>query len=77
ISDEKQERIRAKYTDGNPYFMFVGSLHPRKNLARLFTAFDRTRRTGGSPGKGVTTIKVAGEIPFFLFPCLRAVFLFG
>ena len=40
ISDEEQEAIRAKYTDGNPYFMFVGSLHPRKNLARLFTAFD-------------------------------------
>ena len=40
ISEEEQEAIRAKYTDGNPYFMFVGSLHPRKNLARLFTAFD-------------------------------------
>ncbi len=40
ISDEAQEAIRARYTDGNPYFMFVGSLHPRKNLARLFTAFD-------------------------------------
>lgn len=40
ISDEEKEAIRAKYTDGNPYFMFVGSLHPRKNLARLFTAFD-------------------------------------
>ncbi len=40
ISDEVQEAIRARYTDGNPYFMFVGSLHPRKNLARLFTAFD-------------------------------------
>ena len=40
ISEEEQETIRAKYTNGNPYFMFVGSLHPRKNLARLFTAFD-------------------------------------
>ena len=40
ISEEEQEAIRAKYTKGNPYFMFVGSLHPRKNLARLFTAFD-------------------------------------
>ena len=40
IPDEAQEAIRARYTDGNPYFMFVGSLHPRKNLARLFTAFD-------------------------------------
>ena len=40
ISEEEKGTIRAKYTDGNPYFMFVGSLHPRKNLARLFTAFD-------------------------------------
>ena len=40
ISKDEQERVRAKYTGGKPYFMFVGSLHPRKNLARLFTAFD-------------------------------------
>ena len=40
ISDEEQEAIRAKDTGGQPYYMFVGSLHPRKNLARLFTAFD-------------------------------------
>ena len=40
ITREQQEGVRAKYTGGNPYFMFVGSLHPRKNLARLFTAFD-------------------------------------
>ena len=40
ISEEEQESVRNKYTGGNPYFMFVGSLHPRKNLARLFTAFD-------------------------------------
>lgn len=32
--------VRSQYTGGDPYFMFVGSLHPRKNLARLFTAFD-------------------------------------
>jgi glycosyltransferase involved in cell wall biosynthesis len=40
ISMEEQNAIREHYTQGNPYFMFVGSLHPRKNLARLFTAFD-------------------------------------
>lgn len=40
ISETEQIEIRQRYTDGNPYFMFVGSLHPRKNLARLFTAFD-------------------------------------
>ena len=40
IPEVEQIEIRNRYTDGNPYFMFVGSLHPRKNLARLFTAFD-------------------------------------
>ncbi len=34
---------RAKYSGGKPYFLFVGSLHPRKNLARLFNAFDMFR----------------------------------
>ena len=40
VSDVVRKAVRTRYTDGNPYFMFVGSLHPRKNLARLFTAFD-------------------------------------
>jgi len=33
--------VRKKFTGGSPYFLFVGSLHPRKNLARLFGAFDK------------------------------------
>ncbi len=40
VSEEVKTETRNKYSEGNPYFMFVGSLHPRKNLARLFTAFD-------------------------------------
>lgn len=40
IGEDEKAAVRARFTDGNPYFMFVGSLHPRKNLARLFTAFD-------------------------------------
>jgi glycosyltransferase involved in cell wall biosynthesis len=31
---------RHKYTGGVPYFYFIGSLHPRKNLVNLFKAFD-------------------------------------
>lgn len=40
LNEEEKNAIRQKYTKGKPYFMFVGSLHPRKNLARLFLAFD-------------------------------------
>ena len=35
----------GKYTGGRPYFFFVGSMHPRKNLVNLFRAFDLYRKT--------------------------------
>ncbi len=30
----------ARFTKGRPCFLFVGALHPRKNLVNLFRAFD-------------------------------------
>lgn len=35
---------RQRYTSGCPYFIFIGSLHPRKNLVNLFKAYDKFRR---------------------------------
>jgi glycosyltransferase involved in cell wall biosynthesis len=40
ISEELKVSTLNKYTAGRPYFFFVGSLHPRKNLINLFRAFD-------------------------------------
>jgi glycosyltransferase involved in cell wall biosynthesis len=40
VSDEQAVQTREKYTGGAPYFVFIGSLHPRKNLVNLFLAFD-------------------------------------
>jgi len=40
IHEPIKSTIRNQYAEGHPYFVFVGSLHPRKNLARLFSAFD-------------------------------------
>ncbi|HBZ66641.1 MAG TPA: glycosyltransferase family 1 protein [Bacteroidales bacterium] len=40
IDNRLQQQTRLQYSDGIPYFLFVGSLHPRKNLANLFKAFD-------------------------------------
>lgn len=41
IEDQLKKKTRAQFSQGAPYFLFVGSLHPRKNLARLFPAFDK------------------------------------
>jgi glycosyltransferase involved in cell wall biosynthesis len=38
---EERGASRKRLTDGLPYFVCVGSLHPRKNIARLLEAFDR------------------------------------
>lgn len=35
----------AKYTEGVPYFFFIGSMHARKNIQRLMLAFDSFRKT--------------------------------
>ena len=39
-SEEDKTAAREKYAAGNPYFLFIGSLLPRKNIANLFRAFD-------------------------------------
>ncbi len=38
--------IRETYSDGEPYFLFIGALHPRKNIVRLLKAFDKLKALG-------------------------------
>ncbi len=40
IEYNQQQLIRDEFTNGNPFFLFVGSLHPRKNVQRLIDAFE-------------------------------------
>jgi len=42
---------RLQYTNGKPYFFFVGSMHPRKNIQRLIEAFTLFRQTTASDHK--------------------------
>lgn len=39
LDKEKIDRVRAKYTSGKPYFIYVGAIHARKNVGRLISAF--------------------------------------
>lgn len=38
-------RVRQKYALPERYFLFIGTLQPRKNIARMVQAFDRFRRS--------------------------------
>lgn len=45
------DMVRSHYTEGAPYFLFVGSIHPRKNLHRIIKAFDRFRKSSNDKVK--------------------------
>lgn len=43
IAESAKKVVRQQYSKGAPYFLYVGSLNPRKNIANLLMAFDRFR----------------------------------
>ncbi len=44
VSPQVMKQTRQKYTGGCDYFLFVGSLHPRKNAIRLLQAFEKFKQ---------------------------------
>jgi glycosyltransferase involved in cell wall biosynthesis len=40
ITKEEQEQVRMNVSNGKPYFVYVGSIHPRKNIVQLLEAFE-------------------------------------
>ncbi len=45
VSQEEKKLLLAKLTGGHEYFLFVGALHPRKNINGLLKAFDAFKGT--------------------------------
>jgi glycosyltransferase involved in cell wall biosynthesis len=51
VTEEVRRQVKQKFTGGRDYFLFVGSVSPRKNLARLIRAFHLFRKETGSDMK--------------------------
>jgi glycosyltransferase involved in cell wall biosynthesis len=60
IEEAEKEIIKKKYTSGEDFFVFVGAMHPRKNVAGLIKAFDHFKRNSESKIKLV----IVGEMMF-------------
>ena len=45
LTEAEKKPVRQQYTKGSPFFIFIGSLHPRKNLVNLFKAFDLFKKS--------------------------------
>ncbi len=57
VNEEVIQATRTRYSCGRPYFLFVGTLHPRKNIIRLLEAFQKFKDETGSE----TKLLVAGK----------------
>jgi glycosyltransferase involved in cell wall biosynthesis len=49
LSEAEKQQTRDQFSDGKPYFHFVGTIQPRKNLENLLRAFDAFKEKSGSP----------------------------
>ena len=45
ISEINKTNIRNEFTQGNPYFISIGSIHHRKNIDKVIAAFDTYKQT--------------------------------
>jgi len=59
ISEDEKVKVREKYTGGAEYFLFVGALHPRKNVSGLLRSFDAYKSVDK---KSTKLVIVGGEM---------------
>jgi glycosyltransferase involved in cell wall biosynthesis len=59
LLEKEKTKIRKKYTGGAEYFLFVGALHPRKNVEGLLKAFDSFK---GETTNNIKLMIVGGEM---------------
>lgn len=41
VSEEQKKITKDRYTNGRPYFVYLGAIHPRKNILTLVKAFEQ------------------------------------
>ena len=51
LNERERQEVRDEWTQGAPFFIFISSIHPRKNLKRLLLAYDQFRRESGQDVK--------------------------
>jgi glycosyltransferase involved in cell wall biosynthesis len=51
VADSVKAETKKRFSNGKEYFLFVGSLNPRKNISRLIQAFDAFKKESHSDMK--------------------------
>ncbi len=51
VALEARQQTRERWTSGAPYLIFIGAMHPRKNIARMLQGYELFRQQTDSPLK--------------------------
>ncbi len=62
LSIDEIDSVKKEYTNGKDYFLYVGAIHPRKNVKNIFLAFDQFKKISGSNMKLVVAGRKAWQI---------------
>ncbi len=49
LSSDERAQARQQYAGGKPYFLYIGAIHPRKNVHRLIDAFGAFKQRTHAP----------------------------
>ncbi len=61
LENAEKNAVKAQYTEGVDFFIFVGAVHPRKNVHRLIDAFSLFKKRTNSPMKLVVVGRFAWQ----------------
>lgn len=51
VSEDNKKNIRQELTQEKPFFVYLGAMHPRKNISNLLLAFESFKKNTGSDFK--------------------------
>lgn len=66
VGDPEKTRMKEKYTSGKEFFIYVGAIHPRKNLENLLKAFSFFKKRQQSGMKLLLAGRLAWKYQPFL-----------
>lgn len=61
-SSDQILETRQRISGGQPYFLYAGAIHPRKNIDSLIRAFDLFKQSSGLPFKLVLAGRMAWKV---------------
>ena len=59
LPEEEKAAIRNKWSEGSPYFLYAGAIHPRKNIIQLIKGFEQFKSKANKDFKLLLAGKVS------------------